>query len=82
MNGVKFGSKHSYDDWGLILKSRPVISPPSPKTIYIDVPGADGIIDLTESMTGEVKFNNRTITFEFNSRLLFRKRLMMEVSQQ
>lgn len=66
MNGVKFGSKHSYKDWGLILKSRPVISPPSPKTIYIDVPASDGIIDLTESLTGEVKFNNRTITFEFN----------------
>lgn len=66
MNGVKFGSKHSYDDWGLILKSRPVISPPSPKTIYVDVPASDGIIDLTEWMTGEVKFENRTITCEFN----------------
>lgn len=66
MNGVKFGSKHSYDDWGLILKSRPVISPPSPKTVYVDIPASDGIIDLTESLTGDVKFENRTITCEFN----------------
>lgn len=66
MKGVTFGSKHSYKDWGLILKSRPVISPPSPKTLYIDIPASDGIIDLTEWMTGEVKFENRTITCEFN----------------
>jgi len=66
MNGVTFGSKHSYKDWGLILKSRPVISPPSPKTVYVDIPASDGIIDLTESLTGDVKFENRTITCEFN----------------
>ena len=66
MNGVTFGSKHSYRDWGLILKSRPVISPPPPKTVYVDVPASDGIIDLTESLTGDVKFGNRTITCEFN----------------
>lgn len=65
MNGVIFGSKHSYRDWGLILKSRPVISPPSPKTVYIDIPASDGILDLTESLTGDVKYENRTITFEF-----------------
>lgn len=66
MNGVTFGDKHSYRDWGLILKSRPVISPPSPKTLYIDIPGSDGVLDLTESLTGGVKFENRTITCEFN----------------
>lgn len=66
MYGVTFGEKHSYRDFGLILKSRPVISPPSPKTIYIDIPAADGVIDLTESLAGEVKYENRTITCEFN----------------
>lgn len=66
MNGVLFGNKHSYDDWGLILKSRPVISPPEPKTNYIDIPEADGQLDLTESLSGEVRFNNRDMTFEFN----------------
>ena len=65
MNGVTFGSKHSYRDWGLFLKSRPVISPPNPKTVYIDIPGSDGVIDLTESLTGDVKFENRTLTCEF-----------------
>ena len=66
MNGVSFNEKHSYNDWGLTLKSRPIISPPSPKTIYINVPASDGVIDLTESMTGKVKYENRNITCEFN----------------
>ena len=61
MDGVTFGTKHSYRDWGLLLKSRPVISPPSPKTVYVDIPGSNGVIDLTESLTGDVKFDNRTI---------------------
>lgn len=65
MNGVKFGDKHSYKDWGLFLKSRPEISPPSTKTVYVDIPGSDGIIDLTESLTGDVKFDNRSIKCEF-----------------
>lgn len=64
-NGVTFGSKHSYRDWGLYLKSRPEISPPSPKTTYEDIPGADGSIDLTESLTGDVKYENRDLKFEF-----------------
>ena len=63
--GVKFGDFHSYKDWGLLTKTRPVISPPDPKTIYIDIPESDGQLDLTESMTGDVKFKNRPIKFEF-----------------
>jgi hypothetical protein len=66
MNGALFGEKHSYRDWGLILKSRPVISPPSPKTTYIDNPGTDGQLDLTESLTGDIAYDNRIITLEFN----------------
>lgn len=63
--GVLFGDNHSYRDWGLVTKARPVIGSPEPKTIYIDIPEADGQLDLTESLTGEVKFKNRSITCEF-----------------
>lgn len=68
MYGVTFGEKHSYRDWNLIPKSRPVISPPTPKTLYVDIPESDGKLDLSESLSGEIKFDNRTITFEFNVR--------------
>ena len=65
MYGVTFGEKHSYRDWGLISKSRPEISSPNPKTNYVDIPEADGSLDLTESLLGEVKYENRTIKFAF-----------------
>lgn len=65
MQGVIFGDKHSYRDWGLIMKTRPVISPPVPKIKLIPVPGSDMIIDLTERLTGQVQYEPRTIQFEF-----------------
>ena len=65
MQGVIMGDKHTYRDWGLMLKSRPDISPPKPKLKLIDVPGSDRVIDLTQSLTGQVHYEQRTISFEF-----------------
>lgn len=70
MDGVTLGNKHSYDDWGLILNEKEEISSPEPKTNYLDVPGADGSLDMSE-LFGDVKYENRTITWEF---LVIRKR--------
>ena len=64
MNGVTIGEKHSYNDFGLILSSV-VISPPKPQTKSVAVPMRDGSIDLTEAVTGEVKFNDRSIKMTF-----------------
>jgi hypothetical protein len=66
MNGVIFGTKHSYREWGLLLASHPVVSPPKPKTKLIQVPGSNTVIDLTESLTGgEVKYEMRGIRCVF-----------------
>lgn len=62
MYGVRFNGLHSYDYFGMYMAEKPIISDPEPKYIMVDVPGSDGEIDLTESMTGSVKFNNRKIT--------------------
>lgn len=64
MNGVRFDNIHSYTDLGLTLSSF-VISPPSPKTYKVNIPGMDGSIDLTEDLTGDIKYENRTIKMEF-----------------
>ncbi len=61
--GVSFDQIHSFYDLGLIL-SKVEITPAKPKTNYVDIPGADGSIDLTEA-NGEVKFYDRTIKFTF-----------------
>lgn len=64
MDGVTFGTKHSYDDFGLILSSKN-IGLPDPKIKTVEVPGADGVIDLTEILTDDVKYKNRKLSFTF-----------------
>lgn len=61
---VKFNDKDSYKDWGLILKpkSRPL---PVPKTTYVSIEGKDGDLDLTTSLTGDVKYQNVSYSLEF-----------------
>lgn len=61
--GVTFGEIHTFYDLNLIL-SESVIPVAEPKTTYIDIPGADGSLDLTES-NGEVKYEDRKLKFTF-----------------
>lgn len=62
--GVYFGDKHSFEDFNLMLKTI-YISSPEPKTNNVDIPGGDGSIDLTESLTGTVKYKNRQMVITF-----------------
>lgn len=62
--GVYFDEKHSYDDFGLFFCKR-TISPPEPQTNYIEVPGRNGVIDMSTALTGSVKYKTRTISMTF-----------------
>lgn len=64
-HGITFGTKHTWKDWKLVPTSRPVFAPPDPKTIYVDIPGSDGSLDLTQSLSGDVKYSDRKGNFEF-----------------
>ena len=64
-HSVTFDKKHTWFDWHLVPSSRPLFNPPSLKTHTVDIPGADGVIDETESLTGYPTFNNRTGSMEF-----------------
>lgn len=65
MVGVTFGTKHSYDDFGLILSSKE-ITLPEPHTESVSVIGRNGDIDLTEALGDTVTYENRTLTFTFS----------------
>lgn len=65
MKGIKFGNYHSYDDFSLIL-SQKTMGTPSPKVETIDIPGGDGVLDLTDFF-GEVRYNNRNLSFDFST---------------
>lgn len=63
MNGIRFDDVHSYNDLNLVL-SEVNIPPATAKTNFVDIPGGDGSVDLTEAL-GEVKYNDRECTFTF-----------------
>lgn len=64
-HSITFGDKNTWDDWHLIPKSRPTVSPPVVKTNYIEIPGSDGVLDLTTALAGRPLFKNRTGSFDF-----------------
>ena len=64
MRGITFGNIHT-DDLNLILSSVN-IPPAQPKTNYIDIPGTDGQIDVTEAL-GTVKYQMREAEFVFTT---------------
>lgn len=41
------------------------LEPPEPKTYTVDIPGGNGVIDLTEALTGDVVYKNRKQEFTF-----------------
>ena len=56
---------NTYKDFYLVPTSLPVISTHGIKTKSVDVPGANGAIDLTESLTPFPVYKNRTGSLEF-----------------
>lgn len=59
------GEKSAYYDWNIVL-TKTEIPLPKPKVTTVDIMGADGVLDLSEALTGDVKYDTRTakLTFE------------------
>ena len=64
MKGIQFDNIHSYDDLNLVL-SAVNIPPAAVKTNFVDIPGGDGSVDLTDAL-GEVRYKDRECTFTFS----------------
>lgn len=59
---------HTFRDWGLKWLEPYEIPMPKPKTHPVDIPGADGSLDLTEVLDGYVRYQNREgIKLQFES---------------
>ena len=72
---------NTWYDWRLILTSKDV-TPPEPKTNYIELDGMNGSLDLSEALTGEVVYKDRTITATFWTDYGYRKdreRLLQDI---
>ena len=65
LNDVIFNDeKSAYDEWNIVL-TKVDIPLPEPKISLVEIKGADGVLDLSEVLTGDILYNNRTITLMF-----------------
>lgn len=55
---------NTWYDWRLICTSKDV-TPPEPKTNYVDIDGMSGSLDLSESLSGEITYKDRSISATF-----------------
>ena len=53
------------EKFGLIMSDGYTLKPPSPKVYTLDIPGGNGVIDVTEVFTGNTVYNNRDQEFVF-----------------
>lgn len=65
IKGVTFGNVHTSNFSGhYAYLSKVTVGAPSPKEYKIDIPGSDGILDMTEYFGG-VSYSSRKLKFEF-----------------
>lgn len=73
IGGVKFGatislegsskSQHTFNDWEMIIESKVFISEPEAQQNYIEVPGSNVMLDVSEAISGHPVFRKRKISF-------------------
>lgn len=59
-----FDKFNTWYDWDLILTSKD-LTPPEPKTNLVEIDGMSGSLDLSEALTGEIHYSDRTVTATF-----------------
>lgn len=55
----------TWDDWKIVSVKKPVFNEPELRTEYAEVPGRNGVLDMTEVLTGYPLFDNRKGTLQF-----------------
>lgn len=64
MRGITIGEIHTANDWGLILNEK-TVTPPEPKYVKVSIDGRDGDLNLSRALTGDLHYNNRSLSFLF-----------------
>lgn len=58
---------NTWEDWHLIPSSKPSIAAPSVVTKFVEIPGADGMLDLSDYLTGRPTYGQRQGSISFYS---------------
>jgi phage-related protein len=69
VSNIRFGTKWARADYGLIVAPY-VIPMPEPQTSFVDIPGRDGALDLSEAF-GAVRYTDRIIPLTLYARAPF-----------
>lgn len=64
-HSITFGDKNTWTDWHLIPSSRPIFNLPPLKTRFVDIPGANGQLNMSGISTGRPIYGPRTGSLEF-----------------
>lgn len=62
---VFFNGVDLEQSYKMITSEKPIVSPPEAKTEFVEILGADGLLDLTEGVDGVPRFNNRELVLKF-----------------
>lgn len=62
---ILFDKYNTAYDWGLLLTAK-AVTDPAPKTNYQKLDGVSGSLDLSEALTGEVTYDDRTLAASFS----------------
>ena len=57
--------KNTWDDWNLVPVNPPFVEPPKIVEKMIEVPGRNGLLDLSAVLTSDPSYGNRTGKWEF-----------------
>lgn len=63
--GLLLNGVNTWDEWHLIPSSRPTIAMPGVSEKYIEIPGRDGSIDLSDWLAGRPIYGDRQGSLEF-----------------
>ena len=72
-NGCKFTVEsnneefHTFDDWNLYITNTDCIGNPEQYTNFVEVPGRDGRLDMSEALTGRPVYLGRKLKIELSS---------------
>jgi len=69
LSDIRFGSKWAHADYGLIV-SPYAIPMPEPQTNFVEIPGRDGALDLSEAF-GTVRYADRVVPLTLYARVPF-----------
>ena len=69
MSDIRFGTKWAHADYGLIVAPY-TIPMPEPQTNFVEIPGRDGALDLSEAF-GTVRYADRVVPMTLYARAPF-----------